>query len=151
MCDWNQHIKKFIDNDMKNEVYEKILEAAELIKNEPTAKPEDMLVVLSMGAKRMLDERTKQIIKYNYTAKNQAENPYYYDQGQLKSAAIKLLSVSENNTPDMILAPLHWDEDWFYKLLNEPYEERLVIAGALLAAEVDRICYINNQKVKNNG
>ena len=34
--------------------------------------------------------------------------------------------------------PPNWDEDWFTNLCGRPHKERLAIAGALLAAEIDR-------------
>lgn len=91
----------------------------------------------SKGAQASFDERMKQIQKYGYTGENAYEHPEYYSSGQLKDASIKLLSVTENNTPEMIREPLNWNKDWFYKLLNEPYEERVKIASALLMAELD--------------
>jgi len=35
--------------------------------------------------------------------------------------------------------PQGWDESYFAKLLDKPYKERLVIAGALIAVEIDRL------------
>lgn len=31
-----------------------------------------------------------------------------------------------------------WPEEYFYKIWHKPYAERLAIAGAMIAAEIDR-------------
>lgn len=35
--------------------------------------------------------------------------------------------------------PKAWDEEIVYKMMNRSYKERVIIAGAMLAAELDRI------------
>ena len=37
------------------------------------------------------------------------------------------------------LVPEGWSFELFKKMCNKPYKERLVIAGALIAAEIDRL------------
>lgn len=37
------------------------------------------------------------------------------------------------------VCPPEWSEEWFNKMMNKSYKERLIIAGALIAAEIDRI------------
>ena len=38
--------------------------------------------------------------------------------------------------------PLNWDKAWWGRMVRKPYLERLVIAGALIAAEIDRLQYV---------
>lgn len=42
---------------------------------------------------------------------------------------------------DMIhfMIPKTWDNELFFKMYRKPYKERLIIAGALIAAEIDRL------------
>ncbi len=37
--------------------------------------------------------------------------------------------------------PKGWDKNIWKKMVNKTYKERLIIAGALIAAEIDRIQY----------
>ena len=34
---------------------------------------------------------------------------------------------------------MNWDEDLWQKMCNKSYKDRLIIAGALIAAEIDRL------------
>lgn len=42
----------------------------------------------------------------------------------------------------------NWDLNYLYTLIEKPYEERLVIAGQLIAAEIDRLEF--NKQIQNN-
>jgi len=50
-------------------------------------------------------------------------------------AAIKLLKGGQHPAPE------GWNEERWNKMLNKSDERRLVIAGALIAAEIDRLNY----------
>lgn len=70
------------------------------------------------------------------------ENGYYTEPcntRQLSIAAYMLLSVDYEEGIDSESYPFGWDADICNKMINKSYEERLIIAGALLAAEIDRI------------
>ena len=43
------------------------------------------------------------------------------------------------------LMPRLWDDGVCHKMCGKPYKERLIIAGALIAAEIDRLQYIESQ------
>lgn len=43
------------------------------------------------------------------------------------------------------LASLGWSRHYLIRLLNKPYIERLAIAGALIAAEIDRVLAIEQK------
>lgn len=62
---------------------------------------------------------------------------------QLSSAAAMLLSVDYEEGIDSASYPDGWDHDVCIKIISKSYKNRLIIAGALLAAEIDRI---NNTK-----
>lgn len=42
--------------------------------------------------------------------------------------------------------PKHWDENIVSKMFSKSYKERLIIAGALICAEIDRIQLNNSEK-----
>lgn len=89
------------------------------------------------GVDLIFKERQKQIDKHGFTAEYQANHPEFYEDGQLLYAVRKLFDydiLGEN-----ILEPLNWDRDKFIKLCKKSRKERIIIAGALLAAELDRL------------
>src|SRR5690348_16398908 len=48
------------------------------------------------------------------------------------------------------MAPSGWDEKVWKKMLDQPIKQRLVMAGALIAAEIDRIQYMENLPKKDD-
>lgn len=87
-----------------------------------------------IGIELIAYERQKQIIDYGRTAQHDS---VVNNQKQLSKAARCLLypdgSASE--------CPKGWDLETWQRLRKKPYKERLVIAGALIAAEIDRLDY----------
>ena len=87
-------------------------------------------------------ERREHTIKHNkdvlYDIKNNAK-------GQLGSAARKLLSNSEQLAD---YPPEGWDHKKWAYMCSKPYKERVAIAGALCAAEYDRL--VNSENNANN-
>ncbi len=95
----------------------------------------------NLGASLIAKERhEKQIKKHGFTGKHHAEHPEWYDKGQLIEAA-HTLSVPVIKS---CLVPLNWDAEWFKNMCDRDHEERLVISGALIAAEIDRLAYLKN-------
>lgn len=90
---------------------------------------------MKTGIELITEERKKQIEKHGRTAMHDAQNN---DFGQLKDAAIMLMdgypSQDEDNSE-----PFKWNEAAWSKLTEKPKVERLIIAGALIAAEIDRL------------
>lgn len=94
------------------------------------------------GIELIAQEREEQITKHGRTVQNDVK---YNNEYQLIDAA-NTLSM---NIPEDILQsylgyhesypPTGWKSDLWSKMLRKPYKERLVIAGALIAAEIDRI------------
>ena len=89
------------------------------------------------GLELIAQERQKQITKHGFTGKWQAERPAYYETGQLLDVAKTMLNM------DIVLrdhpTPLNWDPVWYTRLTEKPFDERVVIAGALIVAELDRL------------
>ena len=94
---------------------------------------------MSKGVELIAIERNeKQIEKHGFTAKHHAEHPEWYDRGQLIEAA-HILSMKEIKS---CLVPFNWDAEWFKNLCLRSHKDRLIISGALLASEWDRLEYI---------
>ena len=83
------------------------------------------------GAELIAIERQEQIEKHGRTVERDLnENKF----SQLIDGAIGLLCEPRPNDK-----PSHWDSTLWTKMKNKPYKERLIIAGALIAAELDCI------------
>lgn len=98
---------------------------------------------MKTGIDLFTTERLKQIDKHGFTAKHHAEHPEWYENNQLQLAAFSLLShefYEQSEVDDTI--PEGWDRDWFLDLHSRPHKERLIIAGTLIAAELDRLEYL---------
>lgn len=82
------------------------------------------------GAEMISKEREEQIKKHGWTL----ENDEQYSEGQLIKAA--LFSIN----PSQFEWPYHWNEKFRDKIINKHNEvERLRVAGAFIAAEIDRL------------
>lgn len=88
------------------------------------------------GIELIAKERQKQIEKHGFTGVHHRSHPEWYDENQLIQAA-RYLSTYHCRIGQWY--PFNWDRDWFYELCARSYEERIIIAGALIAAEIDRL------------
>jgi len=96
---------------------------------------------MKTGIELIAIERKEQIEKHGRSIeKDKLEN----DKGQLGAGASLLAidfplgcleteDVIENHKPD------GWSQEIWEKMCNKSYKERLIIAGALIAAEIDRL------------
>ena len=101
---------------------------------------DDELAIESLNAKgidKIGRERAEQFIKHRRSVK---DDVFHHPNGELVQAARALMK--ENCVPHDF--PESWGVAACRKLSLKPYTERLVIAGALLAAEVDRRLYIQD-------
>lgn len=98
---------------------------------------------MKTGIELISVERQEQIVKHGYDADFVNENFQYYDAKQLAWMAELLLSASAINVIEYNCYPANWPKDEVEKMLNKPYKERLIISGALIAAEIDRLSYYN--------
>lgn len=92
---------------------------------------------MKTGIELIAQERLEQIEKHGRSVrKDVLEN----DMLQLAHGACILATPNPthlgNELEDM---PTVWDQKLWVKMVNKPYKERLIIAGALLAAEIDRL------------
>ena len=104
---------------------------------------------MKTGIELITEEREKQISKGR--GLNQDLN--YNNNEQLSICAGLLCHTSddEDNATKECLIDLgklqlqNWDLDLFENMMKRDYKERLIIAGALIAAELDRFCYENEK------
>lgn len=95
---------------------------------------------MTTGVELIMQERDKQIERYGFTAKHHVDNDEYYLDHQIAEAVIGLLSPEVHGAcPEKVGAPEGWDADWFTRMMLKTERERLIIAGALLSAELDRV------------
>lgn len=101
---------------------------------------------MKSGIELIADERQEQLNKHG---RGLATDVKDNNKGQLAFAATTL-SSQYNGGGDKLpekhriahterWIPIGWDETIWKKMVNKPYKERLIIAGALIAAEIDRL------------
>lgn len=94
------------------------------------------------GVELIAQERQEQIEKHGRTVEYDVENNKIH---QMLAAAISLISIddgnedSPNNNLYRIMTPTGWDRDIYHHMTNKSLKDRLIIAGALIAAELDRL------------
>jgi hypothetical protein len=84
------------------------------------------------GVELIAKERHEQFEKHGRTIEEDVRNN---TKEQLSRAAKNLLELR----PHRIGCPDGWSEEIWQKMASKPYKERLIIAGALIAAELDRL------------
>lgn len=98
------------------------------------------------GVTLIFQERLEQIEKHGRTLEYDVKEN---SEGQLSYAAEMLLAIGHEEGIDPQSYPWGWNKDICAYMLSKPYKERLVIAGALIAAELDRLTLeetIQNEK-----
>lgn len=90
----------------------------------------------SSGIGQITKERAEQIFKHHRTIKKDSvENP----NKQLSLGALLLLKLYNDESVTIDSFPKEWDRAICTKMMNKSYKDLLVIAGALIAAELDRL------------
>lgn len=111
---------------------------------------------MKTGIELITEERQKQIDKHGFTAEHHALNSEkWYDKNQLTACAALLLyrfdPEDEGLKESIIMLGepqlKNWDLDWFRNMMDRSDNERLIIAGALIAAELDRLNYIEENNI----
>lgn len=99
-----------------------------------TEKPLKSMIT---GVGLIADERAEQITKHGRTVELDKQNNIEF---QLIDAVNVLITPEENREYlESSDPPVGWDTKVWKHILSKPYKERLVIAGAFIAAEIDRI------------
>ncbi|PHJ59269.1 hypothetical protein VF04_34990 [Nostoc linckia z7] len=93
---------------------------------------------MKTGIELIAEERQEQIEKHLYRVKDDVD---HNGAMQLCNAAVHLLGQYScfdfDDTEDFL--PSQWNAEIYKKMTLKKYRERLIIAGALIAAEIDRI------------
>lgn len=89
---------------------------------------------INSGIDLIATERSQQLNLHGFTVK---DDVFHNSEGQLAYAAEVLL----RSNPDGFKMPEGWKGAIWNKMINKPRKERMVIAGALIAAELDRLNY----------
>jgi hypothetical protein len=88
------------------------------------------------GIHEIAREREEQLTKHQRTV---VDDALFNDDEQLASAAMELIS----STPDPgFCDEIAWNPTIWEHMTGKSYRDRLIIAGALIAAEIDRLDYI---------
>lgn len=82
------------------------------------------------GIEKISLERLDQKVKHNHTIKSDYQQ---YPDFQLVSLVEAILSCNIDKAPDC------FPDHMVNQILRKNYEQRLIIAGALIAAEIDRL------------
>ena len=91
---------------------------------------------METGIKLIAKERQEQITKHGFNT----EWDSAYKCGELVTAAKYCINLKGSNWPE------GWDASFRAKIYAKSYKERLVIAGAFIAAELDRLLLVNTDK-----
>jgi len=95
------------------------------------------------GIELITKERQEQIEKHGRTAQHDYDHNF---NGQLPWAASCLAFEEIWDWDARHEAPVDWNLRSWQKLHDKPHRERLIIAGALIAAELDRMNLENDNK-----
>lgn len=91
---------------------------------------------MKTGIELIAQERAEQKEKHGFSNDYQKNHPEYYEKQELAIAAREML----NTQPGIESFPESWDNhDMIKRMVAKSYKERLIIAGALIAAEIDRV------------
>ena len=93
------------------------------------------------GIEFIARERAEQLEKHGITTAMDVEN---YTKDELRYAAIFCLTLHEDWWPK------NWDEDIRYRVERKTMIERESIAGALLAADIDRLQVVGLSMIREN-
>ena len=87
---------------------------------------------MKTGIELIAEERAEQLDKHQRTIEDDVE---YNPDGQIRDAACELAQ----DEPIFRYFPKMWQGKIMQHAISKSYKDRLVIAGALIAAEIDRI------------
>lgn len=92
------------------------------------------------GVEFISKERRQQIRKHGFTI---AKDYKFYSKGELKQAAmfcLEMVDKSPIHTP-INKWPEGWDDYFRRTIINKEDFEKIIVAGAFCAAEIDRLIY----------
>jgi len=91
---------------------------------------------MKTGIELIAAERQEQIEKHGRTVEMDVKENY---ETELSYFAGLICHANANSADVMSYLPPKWDKVICKHILSKPYKQRLIIAGALIAAEIDRL------------
>lgn len=92
------------------------------------------------GIELITKEREEQLNKHGFSVEGDSEVNCVFQLGNAAST----LCLNDGFLPadlNEVLCPEDWNTKYWIKMINKSYKNRLIIAGALIAAEIDRLQY----------
>ena len=96
---------------------------------------------MKTGIELIAIERQEQIEKHGYTIERDVDSYDFENNDGLYELPVMAIAAIEGNDGH---APAGWDLVLVQKICDKEYKDRLIIAGALIAAEIDRIQALEN-------
>lgn len=94
---------------------------------------------METGINLIAKERQEQIEKHGRSIEDDVKNNPNFE----LAFAARILLDPFIEKMDMTTLPRGWHPVIWTRLIEKPYKERLIISGALIAAEIDRATYLN--------
>lgn len=92
---------------------------------------------MKTGIDLIREEREEQLIKHGRSVESDVS---LNTKRELMNGARQLLKGGDYDVRMRLVGmPMTWDDDVCYNMVKKSYKERLITAGALIAAEIDRI------------
>jgi len=137
-CDCGEKTFRYKSNDNGIQILcKKCPRKSEILKTNSEARDSwniNLKNKIMTGLDLISKERQEQFEKHGITISDDALN---HTKGEL-SEVVSLICLPNIGCGN-IEVPKTFNKDMFNKILNKPYKERLVIAGALICAELDRV------------
>lgn len=101
---------------------------------------------MKTGVELIAAERQEQIEKHGRTISQDV----VYNSGIEKplTKAASALTIEHGTLAMDFMCPANWDKEIWDKMMRKSYKERLIIAGALIAAEIDRLQASQHEDLK---
>lgn len=88
---------------------------------------------MKTGIELIAQERNEQIEKHGRGVERDV------DENTLQQLPVAAMLLIEGGIKIEMMCPSEWDDEIWLKMARKSYKDRLIIAGALLAAEIDRL------------
>lgn len=96
------------------------------------------------GIELIAKERKEQIEKHGRTIESDIETNKAYQ--LTEAAAVLSTELARSSKKRFAMMPDDWDDEISLKMCRKSRKERLIIAGALIAAELDKICALEKKE-----
>ncbi len=96
---------------------------------------------METGIDIITKERKEQLGKHD---RQIAADVNLNNSGELRKAAIAL--ITSHGEGDISEMPLHWNDAICRHMMSKSYKDRLGLAGSFMAAEIDRLIFIEEHK-----